>query len=68
MKHSYVHTCECPRCTRERTRRGAQSLRDRTVPEVMHAWSASRNPRRARVAREYWDAYESGRPMSDNDR
>lgn len=40
---------------------------NRTAPEVMLDWSVSRNRRRARVAREYWDAYESGRPMSSDD-
>ncbi len=66
MKHSYdpSSSCECPRCTRERVRREQQS---RTTPQVMLDWTHSRNPRRARVAREYWDAYESGRPMSSDD-
>ena len=48
-------------------RLAARRVADRTVPEVMADWSTSRNRRRARVAREYWDAYESGRPMSDDD-
>lgn len=65
MKHSYSPDCACVRCTRERDRRQRQS--DRTVPQVMLDWTASRNRRRARVAREYWDAFESGRPMSSDD-
>lgn len=64
MKHSYIETCDCPRCTRERVRRTQQS---RSIPEVMNDWTRSPNRRRARIAREYWDAYESGRPMSADD-
>jgi hypothetical protein len=64
MKHAYQAACECARCNRERVRRERQA---RTVPEVMNDWTRSRNRRRARVAREYWDAYESGRPMSSDD-
>lgn len=65
-KHPYdpSHTCECARCNRERTRRAQQS---RTTPEVMLDWSRSRNRRRARVSEAYWDAYQSGRPMSSDD-
>jgi len=66
MKHSYNKSCECNRCTRERNRRTNQS--DRTIPQVMLDWTGSRNKRRSRIARKYWDAYESGRPMSDDDR
>jgi hypothetical protein len=40
---------------------------DRTTPDVMLDWSTSRNRRRARLAREYWDDYQSGRPMSGED-
>jgi hypothetical protein len=40
---------------------------NRTTAEVMLDWSSSRNRRRARVAREYWDAYENGRPMGSDD-
>lgn len=40
---------------------------DRPLAHVMLEWRGSRNGRRARVAREYWDAYESGRPMSSDD-
>ena len=66
MKHSYdpASSCDCLRCARERVRREQQS---RTTPHVMLDWTRSKNPRRARVAREYWDAYESGRPMSSTD-
>ena len=64
-KHAYIQTCDCPKCSRERIRRAKQS--DRTIPEVMQNWNHSRNPQRARIAREYWDAYESGRPMSGDD-
>ena len=48
-------------------RRGRQPERDRTTAEVMLDWTGSRNRRRARVAREYWEAYESGRPMGSDD-
>lgn len=65
MKHSYSDVCQCARCGRERVRREQQS---RAVPHVMLEWTTSRNPQRARIAREYWDAYESGRPMSDDNR
>lgn len=66
MKHPYDPNtgCDCVRCTRERARREKQS---RTTPQVMLDWSHSRNRRRARVAREWWDDYESGRPMSSDD-
>lgn len=66
MKHSYSLDCSCPRCTRERERR--RSFRDRTTAEIMQDWLGSSNRRRARIARRYWDAYESGRPISDMDR
>ena len=65
MKHSYTPECDCTRCQREAARRGTQ--RDRSIPEVMNDWTRSRNPRRARVAREYWDRYESGASMSSDD-
>jgi hypothetical protein len=64
MKHSYRATCACDRCTRERDR---CAQRDRTVPEVMLDWSGSKNQRRARIAREYWDDFQSGRPMGPDD-
>jgi hypothetical protein len=66
MKHSYDpnSSCVCPRCTRERARREKQS---RTTFDVANDWSHSRNRRHARVAREFWDAFESGRPMSSDD-
>ncbi len=65
MKHSYSTACTCSRCNRERVRREQQA---RTTPQVMLDWTRSRNPpRRRRVSEEYWDAYESGRPMSDDD-
>jgi len=41
--------------------------RNRTTPDVMIDWTTSRNSRRRRVAREYWDAFESGRPMGSDD-
>lgn len=63
-KHPYDKACDCPKCARERARRERQS----TTAGVMLDWTVSRNPRRARIAREYWDAYESGHPMSDDDR
>jgi len=65
-KHPYdpANSCDCPHCNRERVRREQQS---RTTPQVMLDWTHSRNRRRARVAREYWDAYESGAPMSSDD-
>lgn len=64
MKHPYAPACTCPRCNRERARREQQS---RTTPQVMLDWTRSRNPRRRRVAEQWWDAYESGRPMSADD-
>ena len=66
MKHAYdpESGCLCARCIRERARRERQS---RTVPEVMLDWTRSKNTRRRRVATEYWDAYESGCPMSSDD-
>jgi hypothetical protein len=73
MKHPYSLTCACPRCTKERARRSTQSTQsthgnvDRSTAHVMLDWTTSRNPRRARVSREYWDAYEAGRPMSSDD-
>lgn len=45
----------------------AERERDRPLAHVMLDWSGSRNRRRARVARDYWDAYESGRPMGSDD-
>jgi len=68
MRHSYQTDCSCQRCRNEQHRRETQADRDRPLAEVMTEWSASRNRRRARVAREYLDAFESGRPMSDGDR
>jgi hypothetical protein len=65
MKHPYSEHCDCKRCNRERVRRQQQA---RTVPEVMLDWGASRNPRRRRIASEYWDRFQSGAPMSDDDR
>lgn len=67
MKHSDDKHCDCSRCKRGRAWRERQG-QDRPIAAVMLDWSGSRNRRRARVAREYWDAYESGRPMSDDDR
>ena len=66
MKHSYRADCSCDRCAKERVRRNQQSS-NRTTAEVMLDWSNSRNRRRARIAREYWDDFESGRPMSPDD-
>ena len=66
VKHSYRPDCTCVRCTRERTRRQGQR-QDRTTAEVMLDWTTSRNSRRARVAREYWDNFQSGRPMGSDD-
>lgn len=68
MKHSYANTCDCRRCCNERHRRERQADANRPLASVMLEWSHSRNRQRARVSREYWDAYESGRPMSDDDR
>ena len=65
-KHPYTAGCDCKRCSREAARRTAQA--NRTTPQVMQDWYSSRNPRRARIAREYWDDFQSGRPMSDDDR
>lgn len=64
MKHSDQAACDCHRCNRERIRRENQS---RTIPQVMNDWTRSRNRRRARIAREYWDDFQSGRPMSADD-
>ncbi len=66
MKHSYDPACTCLRCEKERSRRNRQA-QDRPLASVMADWSNSRNRRRARISREYWDAYESGRPMSSDD-
>lgn len=66
MKHSYRQDCDCDRCVAERARRTRQGTR--TTAEVMIDWRGSRNGRRARVASEYWDAFESGVPMSEDDR
>lgn len=66
MKHSYDSTCSCTKCDRERQRRSRQG-QDRPTAQVMLDWAGSRNRRRQRVSREYWDAYESGRPMSSDD-
>lgn len=72
MKHSYNVTCPCARCRKESARRLEQANRTdrkaRTMPEVMTDWHGSRNARRRRIAAEYWDDFESGRPMSDDDR
>lgn len=55
---------------RRQTEHAARQARkaERTTPEVMTDWRSSRNARRARIAREYWDDFDSGRPMSDDDR
>ena len=66
MKHSYQPECECHRCQHERGRRQAQAT-NRPIAHVMLDWAASRNRRRARIARNYWDDFESGRPMSSDD-
>lgn len=63
-KHAFDPACSCLKCSRERTRRDRQS---RTTAEVMIDWTTSRNQRRRRVAREYWDDFQSGRPMSNDD-
>jgi hypothetical protein len=65
MKHAYSTTCDCARCTRERARRQAQS--DSAPRPAVPVRTARRNLRRERAEREYWDAFESGRPMSDDD-
>ena len=41
---------------------------DRTVPEVMLDWQRDRSAKRRRIANQWWDAYESGHPMSEEDR
>lgn len=41
--------------------------RNRPLAHVMLDWRASWSPRRRRVATDYWDAYESGRPMGSDD-
>ena len=61
-KHIYSAECGCNRCQREGARREGQSVAARMLENRYKAG------RPGRVAREYWDAYESGRPMSDNDR
>jgi hypothetical protein len=43
-------------------------LPERTLPEVMLDWTADPNPQRQEIAREYWDSFESGVPMGDDDR
>jgi hypothetical protein len=58
-KHSYITTCDCARCERERARRAAQSA-------AQSARNRSRRSRRrAKIREEYWDAWESGRPEWD---
>ena len=47
---------------------GIMRDRDRPLAQVMLDWGSSRNHKRQRVAREYWEDYESGRPTSDSDR
>jgi hypothetical protein len=70
-RHAYRPECTCTRCTREAARRTAQGATragtERTTPAVMLDWTTSRNPRRNRIARQYWDDFESGRPMSSDD-
>ena len=66
MKHSYREGCDCQRCRNEQHRR--QSQADRPIAAVMLDWAGGRNRRRAETARQYWDAYQDGRPMSDDDR
>jgi len=69
MKHPYRPECPCPRCAKEAARRLTQRQKqDRTTAHVMIDWTASRNPRRRRIAAAYWDDFESGRPMDDGDR
>jgi len=55
-KHPYAVDCACPRCTRERQRRAAQSAANRPRRS---------RPRAQRIREEYWDAWESGRPEWD---
>ena len=46
MKHSYSVTCNCPRCSKERTRREAQARANR----VHTAWPAARYRGRTAIA------------------
>lgn len=62
-RHPYSPDCGCERCTREGRRREAQSTANK-----MLTWRNGRNRRRARIGREYWENFESGVPMSDDDR
>lgn len=64
-KHSYDPECGCDRCRREARRREAQRTDAGPVGfAVEHSHSRGR---RGRIAREIWDAYESGRPLSSDD-
>lgn len=65
-KHAFDTDCGCDRCSREARRREAQ--REDAGPIGFAVKHAHHRGRRGRIARELWDAYESGRPMSDDDR
>jgi hypothetical protein len=62
MKHAYDPNCECKRCVKEGRRREAQSTPNRMLNDT------GKRGRRGRVAREYWDNFESGRPLDSEDR
>lgn len=64
MKHPYNPECRCKSCQREGQRRESQSLLARAA-EI--ASGRRRRGTRTRWAREYMDAFDSGRPMSSDD-
>lgn len=64
MSHNYNETCKCIYCERERSRRAQEPP---TTFDIMAENVHSKNRRRAKNAREFWDAYESGAPMSSDD-
>ena len=72
MKHSYTLGCVCKRCTREAARRAAQSSAAPIAgptPAQCRKWARWERERRKGYlgTTESMDAYESGRPMSDDD-
>ena len=60
--HLYSTDCSCDRCRKEGRRREQQTTSHRMLNDV-HA-----RGRRGRIARGYWDAYDYGRHMYEDDR
>ncbi len=59
MKHPYSNTCECHRCTRERTRREHQSA---TTPHLTHRSSRPR----LKTRRPVWGSQEWAETRGDD--